>query len=329
MGPVPLPGGPLGLGHADARLPLPAVDGGQGDRRRPVDPQLRARHRERRRHRREDPLQPPDRARRVVERGRALHRHRAPHGQRRDRRGHVRLPPGLQRLLPLRRGLHAPLRGQRALRRADHPPAVLARGPRLRRQARRRHRQRRDRDHARPGADRQGRARDDAAALAQLRPVDSGGGPDRQRAAARPARAVRLRHHALEERRRHLADLPAQPPPPGACQEADPQGAAAPASGRLRGRHALQTALQPVGRAAVHRARRRPLPRHPSRPRLDRHRPDRALHRDRSAAGIRRFARGRRRDHGHGVSTSSPSAASRSRSTGARWCSRSPWPTRD
>ena len=43
------------------------------------------------------------------------------------------------------------LRGHRALRRADRPPAALARGPRLRRQARRRDRQRRDRGHARAG----------------------------------------------------------------------------------------------------------------------------------------------------------------------------------
>ena len=44
----------------------------QGDRRRAVDPQLRARHRARARRRRADPLPPPGRARRVVERRRAL-----------------------------------------------------------------------------------------------------------------------------------------------------------------------------------------------------------------------------------------------------------------
>ena len=42
MGPFPLPGHPLGLGHVHPRLPVPAVDGGQGDRRRRLDLALRA-----------------------------------------------------------------------------------------------------------------------------------------------------------------------------------------------------------------------------------------------------------------------------------------------
>ena len=46
------------------------------------------------------------------------------------------------RLLPLRRGLHAALRGARAVHRAGRPPAAVARRPRLRGQAGRRHRQR-------------------------------------------------------------------------------------------------------------------------------------------------------------------------------------------
>ena len=45
LGPVPLPGHPLGLRHVHARLLVPALDGGEGDRRRPVDPQLRPRDR--------------------------------------------------------------------------------------------------------------------------------------------------------------------------------------------------------------------------------------------------------------------------------------------
>ena len=68
-------------------------------------------------------------------------------------------------------------RGHRAVRRDDRPPAALARGPRLRGQARGRDRQRRDRRHARPGDGRDGRARDDAAALAQLRAVAAGHRP--------------------------------------------------------------------------------------------------------------------------------------------------------
>jgi NAD(P)-dependent dehydrogenase (short-subunit alcohol dehydrogenase family) len=44
LGPVPLPRRPLGLRHAHARLRLPAVARGQGHRRRPVHPEVRARH---------------------------------------------------------------------------------------------------------------------------------------------------------------------------------------------------------------------------------------------------------------------------------------------
>ena len=50
----------------------------------------------------------------------------------------------------------------------DRPSAELDRGPRLRRQARGRDRQRRDRGDARAGAGEDGRARHDAAALADL-----------------------------------------------------------------------------------------------------------------------------------------------------------------
>ena len=52
LGPLPLPGHPLGLRHAHARLPLQALDRREGDRRRPVDPRLRPRDRARGRHRR-------------------------------------------------------------------------------------------------------------------------------------------------------------------------------------------------------------------------------------------------------------------------------------
>ena len=83
----------------------------------------------------------------------------------------LRLPLPVQRLLPLRRGLHAGVRGRRALRRRDRPPAALARGPRLHGQAGRRDRQRRDRRDPRARDGRARRARDDAAALAELRPL--------------------------------------------------------------------------------------------------------------------------------------------------------------
>ena len=100
-------------------------------------------------------------------------------------------------------GGHTPeLPGHRALRRPRRPSAAVAGGPRLRGQARRRHRQRRDGGHAGPGAGRAGRARDDAAALADLhrlaRPAqDQLGAKLRRRLGTRG----RLRGHALEERR--------------------------------------------------------------------------------------------------------------------------------
>ncbi len=53
--------------------------------------------------------------------------------------------------------------------RGRSPPPALARGPRLRGQAGGRDRQRRHRDDAHPGDHRQGRARDDAPAIAKLR----------------------------------------------------------------------------------------------------------------------------------------------------------------
>ena len=159
----------------------------QVDRRRAVDPALHPRDRRRGRHRPAHPLRPPRRARRLVERRGALDASQVDaHRHRRGGRADLRLPVRVQRLLPLRRGLHAAASpGTRALRRPDRPPAALARGPRLRGQARRRHRQRRDGRDARPGDGRAGRARDDAAALAELHRLAPGRGPDRQRAAPR------------------------------------------------------------------------------------------------------------------------------------------------
>ena len=87
----------------------------------------------------------------------------------------------------------------------DRPPAAVARGPRLRRQARRRDRQRRDRGDADPRDGPDGRARDDAAALAELHPVGAREGRDRQRAApgcsARSApTAITRRKNILQQR---------------------------------------------------------------------------------------------------------------------------------
>ncbi|OOK82107.1 thi4 family protein [Mycobacterium kansasii] len=69
------------------------------------------------------------------------------------------------------------------------------------------------------------------------------------------------------------------------AQAADRQRAPATAQG-LRRRHPLHTALQPVGSAAVHGARRRPVQGDLGRAGFGGHRPDRAVHRDRHPAGI-------------------------------------------
>ena len=137
----------------------------------------------------------------VVERRGALDGRRpSARDTRRDGDAHLRLPLHVQRLLPLRPGLHARVRRDRALRRRGRPPPALARGPRLRRQAGGRDRQRRDRGDAGPGDGRGRRARDDAAALADLRRLGAGRRRDRQRPAPRPARPRRLPDRALEER---------------------------------------------------------------------------------------------------------------------------------
>ena len=130
----------------------------EGARRRPLDPRLHPR--DRRRH--------GDRAtgsasshawcgaewsseRRALD-GRARARRRPASAARLT----CSLPVRLHRLLPLRRGLHA--RRSQGIERFggdDRPSAALARGPRLRGQARGRDRQRRHRRHARPGDGRQ------------------------------------------------------------------------------------------------------------------------------------------------------------------------------
>ena len=145
------------------------------------DPRLRARHRPRGRDRPPHPLQPPRRQRRLVERGGAAGRSR-PSAPTRGRRstltcGFLFMNTGYYRY---DEGYTPEFPGIDSLRRRGRPPPALARGPRLRRQARGRDRQRRHRDDAGAG-DGQGRGQgDDAAALAHLRDLDAGRRRDRQ-----------------------------------------------------------------------------------------------------------------------------------------------------
>ncbi len=259
LGPVPLPRRPIGLGHAHARLRLPPVARSQGDRRRPVDPELRARGGGRARHRPARPLPPPRPARvLVVGRGALDGRGRADrYGRRRPL--HLRLPADVQRLLQLRRGPRARLPRRRPVRGPRRPPPVLARGPRPRGQARRGDRQRRDRGHDRARDGGGGGARHHAAALAHLRRPAPVRGQGRRPAPPPTAGAARPPDHPLEERGPRRVFLPPRPPATGADQAAHRRHGAKRARPRLRRRHALHAALRPLGPAALHRARLRPV----------------------------------------------------------------------
>ena len=259
VGPVPVSRHPLRLGHVHAGLQVPPVAGCEGHRGRAVHPQLRARDGEQVRHRPEDPLSPSRRARRVVDRGCAVDGRSGAHRHRRDGGPHLLLPVRLRRLLPLRRGLHAGLRGDRALHGPHRAPTGVDRRHRLRGQARGRDRQRRHRGDAGSGDGEARRPRHDAAALAELRRLAARAGPARQRLAPLPSGKARLSDRALEERPADDAGLPAQPAPASSHEGDDQKGPREAAAGRLRHRHAFQAPLQPLGSTDVPGAGRRSL----------------------------------------------------------------------
>src|SRR5664280_2925804 len=136
----------------------------------------------------------------------------------------LRLPDVVYRLLPVRRGVRREVPGHGALPGPHRAPAALAGGPRLRRQAGRRHRQRGDGGDAgaRDGPARG--ARDDAAAIAKLCAVAAGPGPGCRLAAPGAAGEGRVLAHPLEERPARHAHLPDQPSAATADEGADPQG---------------------------------------------------------------------------------------------------------
>ena len=293
---------------------LPAVGGRQGDRRRrrrscDYVRDDRARPRRRRAH----PLRPPRRARRVVDAPTRAGRSRP---SATDTGETVRLTCGFlfacTGYYRYDEGYTPEFAGRRALRRPDRAPAALARGPRLRGQARRRDRQRRDRGDARPGDGRAGRARDDAAALADLRRLAARRATRSPTSLRRvlPAKAayavVRWKNVAA-----HDAVLPAQPARAAAGPErCIRKGVAAPAPARRRRRHALQAALQPVGPAPLPRARRRPV-RGDARAGARRSSPTRSRRSPSAGCGSRsgRRARGRRRRHRDRAEPAARSAA--------------------
>ena len=300
VGPLPLPGHPLGLGHVHPRLLVPSVGRREGHRRRGLHPAVHQGHRGGVRDRPAHPVQPPHHGGRLVHRGRVLAHHRRAGGHRRDGRAHRRLHLLLQRLLPLRPRVRARVRGPRAVCRADHPPPGLAGGPRLRRQARRGHRQRRDRGHPHPVVGRDGRSRHDAPALAGLHRLGAGQEPADVRAQDRPPGPVGRHDHALGHGRRHAGDLLHQQAPPGDGEAGAAARPRPPAPQGLRHRHALHPVVQPVGPAAVRGPQRRPLQGHPGRLRLRRHGPHPRDHRDGDPAAVRRGAGRRHHRVGHG-----------------------------
>ena len=176
VGPVPLPRHPLGLRHAHLLLRLPPVAQPPHPGRRRLDPGLPRRDRRRVRPARAHPVRPARHQRLVVQRAGAVDGDGGARGHRRPGDLHRRVRRRRDGLLRLRPRLppHLPRRGD--LRRDDGAPAALARGPRLRRQAGRDHRQRRHRGDAGALDGRRRRARDDAAALAVLHHVAAGHG---------------------------------------------------------------------------------------------------------------------------------------------------------
>ena len=110
---------------------------------------------------------------------------------------------------------------------------------------------------------------------------------------------ARLSDHAPQEHPAAAGDLRCLQALPAAHAPADPARDRQAAPGGLSGRHALQPELRPVGPAAVRRPGRRPVQGDQQRQRLGRDRPDRDLHRERPAAGVRPRARGRHRRHRH------------------------------
>ena len=326
LGPVPLSRHPLRLRHVHARLFVPAVDAREGDRRRAVDPRLRAR----------------DGARATASTRQIRFRHRVERaawssGRRAlDRRGasadasepralHVQLPASCAA---------ATTTTTTATRRSSRASSAFA--------GRIVHPQNwpDDLDYAGkrvvvigsgatavtlvPEMAKTRRARDDAAALADL-----------HRLAARPRTPSRTRcarvlpaklAYALTRWKNVLLGMlffQLSRRRPDAIEEAaSSKRRAQGARSRLRRRHALHAALQPVGPAPVPRARRRSVRGDQARARVGRHRSDRDVHRDRASAALGQRARGRPDRHRDRARTCSCSAASQLTVDGARGRSR-------
>ena len=167
-----------------------------------------------------------------------------------------------ERLLPLRRGVHAALRGPRPLHRPGDPPAALARGPRLGGQEGGRHRQRRDR---RDAACRRWPRRPSCVTMLQRTPTLRHAGAVRGRpgdlaaeGAAAPTGPTRS-PGARTSPQQALVWKFCQRFPKAARAFIRRENAKRLPEGFPR-RRALQPAVRPLDAAAVRRPRRRPVP---------------------------------------------------------------------
>ena len=255
LGPVPIPRDSLRLGHVHPGLPLQAVGVVDLDRRRRLDQGLHQGSRDRERHRQAHPLPAQGAGRRVVRCGEPMDAHRRQ--QRAAAGAHLLVPVRVQRLLQLRRGLPAEVRGLRRLRGHHHSSAALAGGSRLRRQEDRGDRLGRYRDHTDSFAGEFGRrSRDDAAALTVLHRIAAAERPVRRAGQQVAANQGCARREPVEVDHVQHLPIPVLPevPAPNAQDAAD-DGQAATAAG-LRRREALRPELQAVGPAAVPGAQR-------------------------------------------------------------------------
>ena len=260
----------------------------------PLDPRLPPHGRRGVRRRPADPLPPQGAQRRLGLDDRHLDGRGRP--RRRAEADHHQPAVGLLRLLRLRARPRAGVPGRRRVRRRDHPPPALARGPRLRREERGRDRQRRHRRDAGAGDGGHRRPRHDAAALPVVRAVTGGPRPGGEAAQQAADQAVLpggplVQHPAVD---RHLQPGPTAA---GAGEEGPAQGDRQAAARRLRRRPPLQPDLQPVGPAALLRAERRPVQVDPARAGVGGHRHHRDVHEDRDPAHVGRGARGRHHRH--------------------------------
>ncbi len=330
LGPVPLPRGPVRLRHVHPRLRVPPLDDDHRDRRRRHDPRATS----------PTPRasagstapcgsgtawsRPSGPARRRAGRSRPRRG-----DDRRDRRAHLPVPVLLLRLLPIRAGVRAGAARSGAVRGRARAPATLAGRPAVGRAAGRRRRQRRHRGHAGARAGRRRCARDDAAALPELRALAC-----RRATRSRASCSAAGCRCASPPRWCGRATSRSSPPCTGSAAAARPGCAGTarrrpgPATPGLRRRHALLARLRTVGPAAVRRAGRGPVPGRARGPRVGGHGPDRDVDRARRGARLgHRAARGRRRDRDRALAADArgrdadPWTAGRSTSAGA-WSTR-------